>query len=224
MDDDFEPYSPASLAALDRATVELIEALRFHVTAVGELENGSNAAGLFALNEQVAEAIRTWNDSAFDHTGTFAVPMLEYPDDDPEDDIAEDAVDVDPLATTDADTTDDDPVQLSVVTRWDLEVDDPAALLAAGREAHRTLEPSASAEDAIVAVPDDNPALALYSLIQLYGDPMLEAPGVTVLGGARVYVEADEEIEPPLDEDFDLEDVPDAVELIDGTLRFTELW
>ncbi|MCA0328607.1 MAG: hypothetical protein LCI03_01735 [Actinobacteria bacterium] len=208
MDDFDEPeaYSPETLAALRSAVRELGDALVEHVELLAGLHGGSaEMAGLFAANEKVADLIAAWNERVLDHTGTSPVYLLDRDDDF----IDEEEPDDDGTAVADGDI-------LSVISRWDLQVEDVDALVSAGREAHRRNRPEEDTEDAAVAV--DGAALAIYAVLHEKGEPFYQLPGVAVLSGLRVFVRPDDAVAVAADE------ISDEVYQPPGEVLFSESW
>jgi hypothetical protein len=176
--EDVEQYSEESRRQLEEATVRLVDLLRSYTTHVAPLQGRSTeVAALFTRNDELQQAVATWNEAALDHTGT--VPLALARIDDEDDDFADDA------------DGGERGGQVSVVSRWDLDIVDSAELIAAGRAAHRRLRPEDDDEDAAQVV-SDAPA-ALYALTHETGEPWYEVPGVEVIGGVRLYVAPDAE-------------------------------
>ncbi len=143
----------------------------------GGLRGGSSEMlGLFDANADIERLIHEWNERVGDHTGTWPV-LLERRGDELEDIDSDDDDDVLRLS-------DGEPI--SVVSRWDLQVVDAVALIEAGREAHKRLQPRENDEDAAFAVPDAG--RALYALLHEAGEPWHDMPGVEVVRGVRAYV------------------------------------
>lgn len=208
MDDFDEPeaYSDETLAALRSAARELGQALAEHAEFLAGLHGGSaEIAGLFAANEKVADLVAAWSDRVFDHTGTTPVYLMNRDEDDEDfDDEFEE-----PAEVVDGDL-------VSVVSRWDLRIEHPQALIASGREAHRRNRPEEDDEDAAVAV--DSAAMALYAVLHEAGEPFYRLPGVQVTQGLRVFVRPEEE-PTPLDDDMS-----DTVSQPAGEVLFSESW
>ncbi len=184
-----EQYSESTREAMKAAVEALIEGLRAHASFVARLRGGSSELqGLFVANDEVERLLDRWNEAVFDHTGTFAVSLAL-----PEEQEVDDELD------EEEDPQDGSP--LSVISRWDLTLIDAQALLRAGRQAHQRLNPDENDEDAEVAVPD--PAQALYALLHEAGEPWFDLPGVDVAYGARVFIEPDDPVPTPADDDFD---------------------
>ena len=169
-----EQFSPETRAALLRAVDELTAALHAHAERLAGMAGGSrDVAAVFAAHDQVAAVLDAWNERVFDHTGTFPLALAadEDDEDDEDDDEPQEPADGDPITVT---------------SRWDLRVVDTAALLGAGRDAHRRMSPGADDEDAAAPVP--HPGLALHALLQEHGERRYDLPGLEVLHGAPSYV------------------------------------
>jgi hypothetical protein len=206
-DDAPEQFSPESREALAAATERLVTALRAYATDVGGLRGGSaDMAELFTRNAALEQVVLAWDEAVFDHTGTTAVTLLEDDDEDEDDAFADAGEEI----TFEG--------GLTVVSRWDLGLVDGAALLAAGRAAHRRNRPAETAADAEVAVA--RPADALYAILHEAGEPMLGLPGVEPLQGTRWYIAPDE---PPAPMS---ETIPDPADLEPppGPVALSERW
>jgi hypothetical protein len=206
VDDEFpEPYSDESRRRLEAATAQAVAALQEYSAAVLAMGSGSaERPELMRRSEALSAVLVDWNERVGDHTGTWPLLLTGY--DDPR---LEDEVPGEPTAVES---------QVSVVSRWDLDVVDAAALVAAGREAHLRSWPRDDGADAEVAVPGV-PA-ALYALLHERGDPVLGLPGVEP-GGARVFIAPDEPLEPFTGE---VEDLTGAVTPPAGTVVMSEVW
>lgn len=208
LDDYPEQFSPQTREALDVSVAALVDALQRHAKQVGGMRGGSSdVPAVFDANAEVEQLIAAWNERVFDHTGTFPV-SLQGLDEDGED-FAEDEEDP-------AELEDGEP--LSVVSRWDLSVVDSQALLQAGRDAHRRLQPDETEGDAAVAVP--NVGQAVYALLHEHGEPWYDMPGVEVVSGLRAYVRPDEQ-PTPLSEETDYDE---AITQPPGERLFGESW
>ncbi|MGW1344064.1 hypothetical protein ACWCOV_23675 [Kribbella sp. NPDC002412] len=202
--DDVEQYSQESSEGLQQATNDLIAALRTHTDALLRLRGGAaEDEELFARNAAVESVVEAWNEAVFEHTGTSPL-VLE--------DIEE----------FDEAPDDEEPVggALSVITRVDLTLGSPEALLAAGRAAYRRLWPDETDEDAEVAV--DGPVSAVYTMAHEAGDPWPEMPGADVRRAVRAYVVPENPGEVAVVED-DLDMLREVVPP-PGTLVFSEAW
>jgi hypothetical protein len=163
---------------------------------------------LHDANAEIERLIGAWSSAVLDHTGTIPVVLGGF-DDETEDEQDDEHVDGDEDLTGET---------LSVVSRWDLQVLDAAALLQAGRDAHRRNEPQETDGDAELAVPDV--ALALQSLLHERGEPWYDVPGVDVVAGLRVYVRRDEQPPVLLSDD----EVDEEVRQPRGRVLFSESW
>lgn len=143
---------------------------------------------LFAAHAEVERLLNAWNERVLDHTGIFPVSLLGPDDQDADDE-------------RDEEEGPQDGSPLSVISRWDLRLVDAQALLTEGRQSHQRLNPDEIDEDAEAAVPD--PGQALYALLHEAGEPWFDLPGVEVVYGARVFIEPDDPVTAPADDDFD---------------------
>jgi hypothetical protein len=201
-----EQYSDESRRRLGAATAQLVTVLQEYTAAVLAMRGGSGEAPeLTRRSEALSAVLGEWNERVGDHTGTWPLPLAGYDDPRPEDF----EVPSEPTAVES---------QVSVVSRWDLDVVDAAALVAAGREAHLRSWPRDDGTDAEVAVPGV-PA-ALYALLHERGEPVFDLPGVEP-GGARVFIAPDEPLEPFTGE---VEDLTGAVTPPAGTVVMSEVW
>lgn len=208
-DDDPKQFGEQTRTALRAAVEDLVEALRRHADHVGGLRGGSSEmAGLFAANAEVERLIDAWNERVADHTGTFPVSLLGRDDVEGDDDSEDEG---DSIRVRDGEP-------ISVVSRWDLRVVDATALVQAGRQAHKRLQPDENDEDAAVAVPDAGQAL--YALMHEAGEPWYDMPGVEVVRGTRAYVRPDEPAARLGDED----DVEEPIVEPAGERIFGETW
>ncbi|MGQ0844586.1 MAG: hypothetical protein ACT4QF_10660 [Sporichthyaceae bacterium] len=208
MDEYLEQYSPASAQALTESVERLVEGLRAWAAQAVAMRGGdAELAGLFDRNDRLAAMVEEFNDAAGNHTGTLVLALAGLEDDfdlDLEDDEEDDDV---PLQS-----------QLCVVSRWDLELVDRDALIAAGRAAHLRENPRSTAEDAEVAVWDASSAIAAITCGT--GEVWFGIPGLRPMGGARVGIAPDESLAP----------LPDDPELIDylvppsGVCILSESW
>lgn len=183
MDEFDEPdqYSDQTRTALGDAVQQLSDALVEHATFVSGLHGGSaEMAGLFAANDKIARLVAAWSDRVCDHTGTTPV-WVDLDDDELDEDDEDDDESHDEVADGDV---------LSVISRWDLLVEDVEALLAAGRAAHRRNRPEETDEDAAFAV--DGPAMAIYAVLHESGEPLLRLPGVGRVQGVRLFIRPDD--------------------------------
>jgi hypothetical protein len=209
MDDDIEQYSAASADALRRRTDALIDGLREHADALIAARRGAAwTQRLFDHNDTIEALVEAWNEAVFDDTGT--TPLLLADVDEQEDDEDDDYGEVP-----------EDGV-LSIVTRVDLSVADPATLLDAGRAAYRRLWADETEEDAEAAV--DGVTQAVYTVAHEAGEPLFDIPGAELVSAARVYVVAEPPFEPPGDLGDDPEAMLGQVVPPRGTLVFSESW
>lgn len=209
MDDieDIEQYSDESGRRLQDAAKRLVELIQRYTVDTSAMHGGSSERrSLFDRNEALAEAVSEWNERAFDHTGTTPL-LLEEIDEEEFEDEADDEETVEVEG------------QVSVVSRWDLNIVDLPELLTAGRAAHRRLRPEETEKDATVAVA--SASHALYAITHEAGEPLFGIPGIDVLGGARVYVVPDEPLQPLPDGP---EQMLDAVKAPAGEIPFSEGW
>ena len=210
--DEIEQFSQESRQQLQDRAAALTAALQRHTAGLLELGDGAGAVlSLFQLNDDVRQAVAAWDDAVFDHTGTFPVAVESFDDDDaeePEEVDREDAAGAEP------------PRAVSVMSRWDLDVIDPAALVQAGQAAHRRMNPSASEADAAAFIGEGGVGQALYAIAHEHGEPWLEIPGVGTVTGYRAYLRRDDD-EPPLDESQDYERAPTAPA---GEVLLSESW
>ncbi|MBI1378538.1 MAG: hypothetical protein GC157_13790 [Frankiales bacterium] len=208
MDEADEPqqFSEQTSGAINAAVDALVDALRSHAAFVGALRGGSSEMpSLFAANEAVERLITEWSERVFDHTGTFPAVLVGDPDLDGSDDDEDGWEEL----------TEGDP--LTVVSRWDLALVDPGALLDAGRAAHRRNRDEETDEDAAMAIA--TPANALYAILHESGEPWYRIPGVEVIKGARLFIRPDEQ-PAPLSADDEGDDVGQPA----GEVLFGESW
>lgn len=210
LDDYPEQFSERTRTALNAAVEELVVALRRHAGRVGSLRGGSSEiAGLFEANAEVERLIDAWNERVAEHTGTLPVSLLGRDDEDENEE--------------DLDAEDDfigvgDGEPISVVSRWDLQILEAAALVQAGRAAHQRLRPQENDDDAAVAVPDA--VQALYALLHEAGEPWYDMPGVEVVRGERAWFRPDEPATTPLRDDDDEAPITEPA----GERLFGETW
>lgn len=150
-----------------------------HAEALAALDEASLVPAVFVENERVARLLYAWRDAVLDHSGTVPVTLQDDEwDDDAADDDAEDG---DELISSAAST----PLErLSVVTRFDLEVVDADALLAAGRAAEEEHGSTPAAAEQRV----QSAALALQAWLHSQEPDWLDLPGIEPLKGVRAYV------------------------------------
>ena len=209
MDDvPIEPYTQESRRPLERAASRLVELVQQYTRDVGAMHGGSSETrALFERNEAVARAVSEWNGRAADHTGTIPL-LLEEVD---ENDFQHEQDGDEELTAVEG--------QVSVVSRWDLNLLDFRELIAAGRSAHRRMQPEETEEDAAVAVADTG--AALYAVLHEAGEPLFEIPGVEVLSGARIFIVPDEPLQLIDDESGD---ITVTIETPQGRVAFSEAW
>lgn len=211
-DVDIEQFSAQSAAQLKATTQALKSALDDYLQLVTSLRGGSvDLQRVFDANEVIRREAMRWDDAAGDHTGTFPLAIEDLDEDDDEDLDEEDE---------ESETV----YEISIVSRWDLEVSDVPALIEGGRAAHRRLQTKESEEDAKVAIADDDIGPALYALVHERGEPWYDLPGVFVLGGHRDYIDRDGD-QPMTAADAD-DDLPELAPLRipDGDVVYSESW
>lgn len=148
----------------------------------------------------------------FDHTGTFPI-AIESLDDDEDDDLDDDE-------QTCADGA-EAPLAVTVMSRWDLDIIDPAALIHAGQSAHQRLNPSGSEADAAAYIGEGGVGQALYAIVHEHGEPWFEMPGVGTVTGYRAYLRRDADQQPLDETDQDYDQPPVAPS---GNVLFSESW
>jgi hypothetical protein len=108
---------------------------------------------------------------------------------------------------------------ISVVSRFDLRVVDPEALLAAGRAAQERhpveLDETGERE------PVESAEQAIYEISRELGEGWFELPGVDLVAGARAYVVPEYPFE-PLEADAD--DVLTEIAAPNGSVTHAETW
>ncbi len=216
-DVEMEQFSAGSAAELEVATRALTSALGDYLELVTGLRGGSlDVQRVFAANDVVRREALRWDDAAGDHTGTVPLGLedLGEDEDSEETDADDEASDGEPETV----------YEISIVSRWDLEVSDLPALVEGGRAAHRRLQPEESEEDVRVAIPDDDVGPALYALVHERGEPWYDLPGVFVLGGHRDYIDRDGD--QPMTAAETEDDLPELapLRLPDGEVVFSESW
>lgn len=209
-----QQFSNPTREALETSVDELVDAVRRHAAHLLSVRGAtSEMNGLMAANDDVARAVEAWSNRVFDHSGTFPV-FVEVEDDDDDDSLLDDfESDLEsapaPLPTG---------APLSVVSRWDLEVEDVDALIRSGREAHLRQWPHDSPQDAEVAVPDVSQAL--HCVLQEAAEPWYTLPGIAVVRGQRALVLAAERAGRLLPE----EDMDEVIVEPPGERLATEVW
>jgi hypothetical protein len=201
-----EPFSAESARRLEDATARLVAVLQEYTAAVLEMRGGSGETPeLLRRSEALSAVVVDWNERVGDHTGTWPLLLAGY--DDPA--LEDVELPYEPAAIES---------QVSVVSRWDLDVVDAAAVIAAGRAAHLRSWPRDAGADAEVAVP--GVPEALYAFLHERGEPLFDLPGVEP-GGARLFVVPDEPLEPFTGQ---VEDLTGAVTPPPGTVVMSEVW
>ncbi len=198
-------YTAKSRRQLKAATEAFVELLQQYTTDALAMNGGSaEMPALFRRRDQLQRVVEAWNDRVFEHTGTVGLFL-----DEDEDEGDDDGDDPGPPAE-----------QLSVVSRWDLDIVDAEALIEAGRAAHQRMQSAENAADDAVQV--DGVCTAMYSIVHEAEEepPWFELPGVRVRGGARMYVQPDEPLELPDDDGPSL----DVVRPPDGRIGFGEFF
>jgi PAS domain-containing protein len=208
MDGDLEQYSDHSRDELRRATEQLVAGLQRYSEVLSGMHGGTaELAELLGQNSTIEGLVLAWNKAAFDHTGTTPVVLddaddIDFDEDEDEDQVAAGEV-------------------LSIVTRIDLTLDDPEALITAGRAAYRRLWPDETDEDVSVAV--DDPAQALYAVTHEAGEAWLDVPGTGVVRAVRAYVVPDDSGDVTGDDPDDAELLQDLA-VPPGTIVYREYW
>lgn len=176
--EDIDQYSPESRLRLEVAGAAVRDEIERYVQAVRDLGGrSSERTALFDAGDRLQAAVEIFNERAADHTGTWPLALRTI--DEAEAEVEWDVAIDEPAPVAPGDV-------VSVVSRWDLEVRDPAGLLAAGRAAHVRMYEGEDHEDAVVAV--DGIGRALYSLAHEAGEIWLQLDGVELLAGARLFV------------------------------------
>jgi hypothetical protein len=214
-DVDIEQFSAQSAAQLEAATKAFKSALDDYLKLVTSLRGGSvDVQRVFDANEVVRREAMRWDDATGDHTGTFPLGLEDLDDDEDAEDEDDEVSDEEPESV----------YEISIVSRWDLEVSDVPALIEGGRAAHRRLQPEESEEDAKVAIADDDIGPALYALVHERGEPWYDLPGVFVLGGHRDYIDRDgDQPMTAADADGDLPELA-PLRVPDGEIVYSESW
>lgn len=204
---DVEQFSEESAAALRDAAERLAAALVCYASTTADMSGrSSELPAIFELNDELRRLAADFNDRVWDHTGTTALL-------------------IDSAEEWDGEDEDDDPPipetveYVSAVSRWDVAVFDPEALLAAGRKAQRQRCPQDTPEDAAIAVP--NVGRALQAILEVQGEPWYQIPGIAVTRGVRLLIAPSE---PPEPYDGDPDGVGDAIAPPEGPVIYTESW
>jgi len=194
-------FSEETRLALAEASRQLTERLQAHTEALLAMTGGpEEQAALYEHNAALEEFVEGWNEAVFEHTGT--APLL-LEEEDLEDEEEE-----------------DEPEHvISVVSRFDLRVVDPEALLAAGRAAQERhpVELDETGEREAV----ESAEQAIYEISRELGEGWFELPGVDLVAGARAYVVPEYPFE-PLEADAD--DVLTEIAAPNGSVTHAETW
>lgn len=182
----------------------LVDELRRHARLVAGLDeehlhhDPDTRATFFTSHDLVDRAIRQAAESELDWSGTASLPFVDVPD------VADldsldglDSVDGFDGLFADLDEEADEPGQVvSLVGRWDVEIVDAPALLAAGRAAYAELH---DLSDPTLAELSVTTALqAAEALLESPGFPELEVEGATVpLGAFWTFVQHTEPLADP---------------------------
>jgi hypothetical protein len=194
-------FSAETRPRLVEASRQLAEQLKAHTEALLAMTGKpEEQAALYEQNAALEEFVEGWNEAVFEHTGT--APLL-LEDLDEEDDDEEDEPDL----------------VISVVSRFDLRVVDPGALLAAGRAAQ---ERHPIEEDEVgEREPVESAEQAIYEISRELGEAWFELPGVDLIAGARAYVVPELPFQPL---EADAEDVVTEIAAPEGTVTHAETW
>lgn len=167
MDDTSEDaqWSDAARQRYVRCADDLIAALKAHVALTIERSGRQRELGpYFSSSGALEKAAEAFNESEFDWCGSSPLGLMDEDLDafDDENEVDEDAG---PQSV------------LSGLFRSDFTVTDEAAVIGAGRDAYRSLWPSDTDEDAVLAVPDIMRAAA--EIVHAAGPSGLESlPGL----------------------------------------------
>jgi hypothetical protein len=195
-------FSEETRLALAEASRQLTERLQAHTEAVLAMTGGpEEQAALYEQNAALEELVEGWNEAVFEHTGT--APLLL------EEDLEEDE-----------EEEEEEPEQvISVVSRFDLRVVEPEALLAAGRAAQE--RHPAELDEIGEREPVESAEQAIYEISRELGEAWFELPGVDLVAGARAYVVPEYPFE-PLEADAD--DVLTEIAAPNGSVTHAETW
>lgn len=208
---ELEQYSQESREQLRDRAAALAAALAHHTAALLEMRGGTRSlATLFELNDEVRHAAAAWDDAVFDHTGTFPVAIESLDDDGADLDEGEDGAD-----------GPESSVAVSVVSRWDLDIIDPVAVVEAGRAAHQRMNPAETEVDSAARIGEGDIGQALYAVVHEYGEPWFEIPGVGTVVAHRVYLRRDHD-QLPLNESNQDYDQPPIAPV--GEILYSESW
>lgn len=212
MVEEYEAFSGESRERLVRATATLIQGLQQYVSDVSVMTGRSKELpALFARNRSVEALVGAWNDAASDYTGTLPL-LLEEPASGGE--LGAEGVE-------EPDSTEGvlgGPL-ISVVSRFDLVIDDVDHLLDIGRTAYRQTHPEEDLDDAAVAI--ESPAHALSAIAEATGEPWVDLQGIRLASGFRLYVIPDEPSQTGVDEPAES---LDDFSLPIGEVIFSESW
>jgi hypothetical protein len=149
-----------------RRADELRDALAAHVATVSERTGrDSELEPYFTSADALKRAAAAFDDAEWDFCGSFPLE-IELDEDEPDDDGDEDEEDLWKPATV-----------LSALGRWDFNVYDPDALVAAGREARQEVHPDETPQERDEAV--DGLQRAAYEIAHAHGwDALIDAPGL----------------------------------------------
>ena len=207
--DDIDQYSTESRLRLEVAGAAVRDEVERYVQAVLDLSGrSSERAAMFEAGDRLQAAVELFNDRAFDHTGALPLALRTI------DEAEAEAYGADHEAARVAAGR-----VVSVVSRWDLEIQDPAAVLAAGRAAHMRMYEDEVDDDALVGV--DGIGRALYSLAHDAGEIWLQLDDVELVAGARLFVLPAGPAAPLPD---DPEGLREWVRAPEGELDFSEGW
>jgi hypothetical protein len=195
-------FSEETRLVLAEASRQLTERLQAHTEALLAMTGGpEEQAALYEQNTALEELVEGWNEAVFEHTGT--APLLLEDDEDEEEEEDE-----------------EEPEQvISVVSRFDLRVVDPEALLAAGRAAQE--RHPAELDETGEREPVESAEQAIYEISRELGEAWFELPGVDLVAGARAYVVPEHPFE-PLEADAD--DVLTEIAAPNGSVSHAETW
>jgi len=179
-------WTAAAKSAYEARAEEFISALREHVRLTAERAGRQAEGAQYVPSVQhLVRAAAAFDDAEFDWCGSFPLGIASDEDEDEDDD--EDATDASVL---------------TIVGRWDYEVVDFGALVAAGRAAYASVWPVDTAEDAAVAVPDA--AAAAREIAHASGWSALErADGLEPIADRTLLILHDDDSADWLDDDGD---------------------
>jgi hypothetical protein len=168
MDDDYAEtqWTPEARTSYGQRLEQLHTALDAHAALVlDRTGRDSEMKAYFASADRVKRAAAAFDDAEFDFCGSFPL-QIEVDEDEFEDEEADDDGERwEPAAV------------IVAVGRWDLNVHDPDAFIAAGREARREAYPDETDQERGEAV--ERPEQAAYEIAHARGwDALVNAPGV----------------------------------------------